>query len=948
MNRTLPLSLALFLAVTPACWSVESVQVERIDVPNAAQFVPDEFVVRFDPAMGELNGQAIRSLPLMIRERLDELALAYDVRMIKPMFRGAADKGIKGLTGYHRVKIGEGQSLEEAMAAYEALPWVEHVEPIGVHPVYGTPNDSWYANQWHLNQANDHDLDVSEAWDAETGDEAVIVAVLDTGVRYYHKDLGGLNASASDPEAARGNMWINWAEKNGVAGVDDDANGYVDDWVGWDFVDGGTQCCPGEDCDTCDNDPRDFNGHGTHCAGSIGAINNNGYATCSPSGGWGNGQLTEHGNGVKVMACRVGWSGVFSIYEVGYVRMDYCAEAFYYAADNGARIASCSWGSSNSGGLDAAVTYFVNNGGLVFKAAGNSDNETADYLCDRPDVISVAATDENDCKASFSSYGTWVDISAPGVHIRSLYHNHEDPAGEYVASMSGTSMAAPLAASVAALIWSENPDWTAAQVRQRLYDTADDLYGLAGNAAYAGKLGVGRVNALKAVGSTMAPLVADFGATPISGCAPLTANFTDLSIGGITSWSWTFGDGGSSTAQCPSHTYTNVGEYTVSLTVTGPGGSDTRTKTSYIAAGNPPVADFSGSPVYGDAPLMVNFTDQSTGATSWSWDFGDGGASSAWNPVHIFTVAGTYTVRLTASNSCGSDAQIKVGHITVTAPSMQCDDLAGGDISDWGNVTGNWAATGGYMNGNSAVSDAHITSPLGPFSATTINCKVRMNGGQARHTARILFGYEDDSSYRFIEGDDGNDTWNICQRVGETNEVLRSVGAPIEAGRWYEVVVDVAANGNVTLSVDGSPLTSYIWTTAIHGQVGCGYDNANSDFDDFCAGGTGAGAMVQVTTEHVGAGSSETPFGLLNSPNPFKSVTDIAFTLPGDCDVQLVVYDAAGRRVRELAGGRYTEGMHVIPFDGTDEGGRTVSPGVYFYCLKCKGQVESRKMLLWK
>jgi hypothetical protein len=122
---------------------------------------------------------------------------------------------------------------------------------------------------------------------------------------------------------------------------------------------------------------------------------------------------------------------------------------------------------------------------------------------------------------------------------------------------------------------------------------------------------------------------------------------------------------------------------------------------------------------------------------------------------------------------------------------------------------------------------------------------------------------------------------------------------------------------------------------------------ANSDFDDFCAGGWGAGAAVQVATEHSQE-SKPVAFGLGNSPNPFEGTTDVAFTLNEGCDVQLVVYDAAGRRVRRLAGGYYSEGTHVLPFDGMDDYGRTLSPGIYFYCLKCRGEVESKKMLLWR
>jgi subtilisin family serine protease len=387
--------------------------------------------------------------------------------------------------------------LNDAMRAMSESPFVEHVEEIGLHPVYGIPNDTSFPGQWALKQNSDKDIDAPEGWDIQKGNNSMTVAVLDTGVRYFHKDLGGTGGSWSNPSGADGNIWINAAEKNGVAGVDDDSNGYVDDWVGYDFVTAAAlSCYPGEDCTGADNDPRDFNGHGTHCSGIVSAITNNGTGVSSPAGGWGTGTNGPTANGVKVMCLRIGHSASYGG-EVGVVRMDSAASAFYYAANKGAKVASCSWGSSDTGGLGAAVTYFINAGGLVFKAAGNSNNQTADYLCSRSDVYSVAATSQSDAKASFSSYGTWVDISAPGVTILSTYHKHSNPGVDQLTSLSGTSMATPLVASVAAVVWCKHPTWTRGQVWDALRLNTDNID--AQNPSYLGKLGSGRLNMQKAL-----------------------------------------------------------------------------------------------------------------------------------------------------------------------------------------------------------------------------------------------------------------------------------------------------------------------------------------------------------------------------------------------------------------------------------------------------------------
>jgi len=165
--------------------------------------------------------------------------------------------------------------------------------------------------------------------------------------------------------------------------------------------------------------------------------------------------------------------------------------------------------------------------------------------------------------------------------------------------------------------------------------------------------------------------VALFTGNVMSGTPPTTVQFTDTSTNSPTSWMWTFGDGGTSTLKNPSHTYTTAGSYTVSLTVTNSGGSNTLTRTNYITVTSaiPPNASFTGSPTSGVAPLTVTFTDVSTNSpTSWAWTFGDGGTSTLKNPSHTYTTAGAYTVSLTVTNSGGRSTASMTNYITVPAP----------------------------------------------------------------------------------------------------------------------------------------------------------------------------------------------------------------------------------------------------------------------------------------
>ena len=174
-------------------------------------------------------------------------------------------------------------------------------------------------------------------------------------------------------------------------------------------------------------------------------------------------------------------------------------------------------------------------------------------------------------------------------------------------------------------------------------------------------------------GSSTPATVADFSASPVTGTAPLTVAFTDNSTGVPTSWEWNFGDNTAlDNTQNPSHTYATAGTYDVTLSADGPGGQDNVTKVGYITVTPPAppatVAQFSATPLSGDAPLDVQFTDLSTGAPdTWSWDFGDNTTSTLQDPLHIYA-AGTYTVTLTADGPGGPDNVTKVGYITVGTP----------------------------------------------------------------------------------------------------------------------------------------------------------------------------------------------------------------------------------------------------------------------------------------
>ncbi len=470
--------------------------------PPSLWYVPNEMIVQLKSDADEASNLTIRSTQenvLTGNSELDDLNKKYRVTKFAREFpdaeREVAVRSAHDLSSYYCVKFSEEYELKEVLEAYKAAAVVSHTEPIGIHPILEQiPNDQFFAGyQWNLKDAQDNDIDATDAWELETGDATKVVAILDSGIQYNHPDLGDASPWTS------GNMWINNAEYEGTPGVDDDGNGFVDDWVGWDFVDNVSGAWPGEDADTPDNEPTDFNGHGTHCAGIAAAITNNSIGVAGVTGGWG-----LPGNGIKVMACRIGWSAPHPIYgyEVGYVRMDFAAQALYYATNNGACAVNCSWGSSNTGGLGAALDYAISHGVMVCKAAGNSGSQSADYMGSRTDIINVCATNSSDIKASFSNYGTWVDIAAPGVDIASTYSDHFTP--QYVL-LDGTSMSAPHVTSAVGMLESYVPGLSNAEQTDLILNHTDYIDDL--NPAYAGKLGTGRLNVFRMLNAALPPAV---------------------------------------------------------------------------------------------------------------------------------------------------------------------------------------------------------------------------------------------------------------------------------------------------------------------------------------------------------------------------------------------------------------------------------------------------------
>jgi PKD repeat protein len=430
------------------------------------------------------------------------------------------------------IKIPDDATVQAAIQLFLKSGLAEYAEPNYTISLNRTPNDPAYADGslWGLHNTGqnggveDADIDAPEAWDEITNASNVVVAVIDTGVRVTHEDL-------------RENMWVNRGEVPNN-GVDDDNNGIVDDVNGFNAITGS-------------GDPSDDEGHGTHVAGTIGAVGNNNVG------------LTGVAWDVQLMALKfLGANGEGDVFAA--------IECIDYAIDNGADIINNSWGNPGfSQTLLDAVERAQQAGVLFVCAAGNesTDNEQlgfypASYETDN--VVSVLSTNRNDEMSFFSNFGTVsVDIGAPGSAIYSAWFAADDSYN----TIDGTSMATPHVSGALALMKARFPTADYQQLMARLYASADPLPSLTDRCVTGARLN------LAAAISTTNGVIADFDADPDKGAPPLFVQFTDRSFGRVSAWNWDFGDGAPvSTQQNPTHTYTSGGIYTVTLTVVGPDG----------------------------------------------------------------------------------------------------------------------------------------------------------------------------------------------------------------------------------------------------------------------------------------------------------------------------------------------------------------------------------------
>lgn len=562
-------------------------------------------------------------------------------------------------TGAELIEVGgkpaSGEAALKIMQAFARNLDVEYIEPDAIMTIAQfNPNDPSYPSQWHYFEAT-AGMRLPNAWTIGTG-SGVTVAVLDTG-RAPHPDL----------------------DSNTVAG--------------YDFVSNATNARDGNGRDNNPNDQGDWttgqcgpasnsSWHGTHVAGTVGAVTNNGVGVAGVAFG----ARIQH---VRVLAA---CGGSLSDIADGIVWAAGGSVSGIPANPTPSRVINMSLGGGGACGstYQAAINTAVSRGAVVVVAAGNSNvNASNARPANCANVVTVAASDRNGNRASFSNFGAVIDVTAPGTAVLStLNSGTTTQLTPNYASYQGTSMATPHVAGLAAMMLSRNGSLTPAQIETALKNNTRPLPGTC-----SGGCGAGLVDATATMQAVAGPgnqaPVASFSFTT----SGLTANFTDGSSdpdGSIASRGWNFGDGSTSTAANPSRTYAASGTYTVTLTVTDNQGASNSTSRSVTVTAQQP-SFFANT-------LRYNIRDNATveSPITVSGRSGNAPANLQLSVRIIHTWIGDLRVELVAPNGTvflihnrtGGSADNIIGSYTVNASSigangtwrLRVNDNANGDV----------------------------------------------------------------------------------------------------------------------------------------------------------------------------------------------------------------------------------------------------------------------------
>jgi serine protease len=851
-------------------------------------------------------------------------------------------------------------SVAKELLQYEEIQYAEPWFVYSMNAITAcSVNDPSRSVQWGLTN-----ILADSAWCVSTGDTSIIIGIVDSGIQWNHADLAA-------------NIFINYGEygSDGNGGfkqtnnIDDDGNGFIDDYHGWNFGGGTTSLI------VPNNNPSPVisaGGHGTHVGGIASAVTNNSTG------------VAGIGYRCKLLPVKVTVDDDANQY------IYFAMEGIVYAMMMGAKVINCSWGGPGAAQYEQEIIDTITaHGSLIVAAGGNTGNTVMQYPAGYRGVISVASTTTGDTKSSFSTYNEDVDVSAPGDNIYSTYYPNT------YAYMSGTSMATPLVSGLAGLVASYYPSYTALQIGERVRVTADDISSL--NPSYISKLGKGRINAYKAL-TQSSPSVREVSFTvndsiggnnnkilesgesavlniaiinylsPTTSAAAMTLSSLDTNVQIISGGSVIGVLGTLQQTVIPyqiqiKSTAAQGDTAMLRLTMTDNGYSDYQ---YFSITLNPTYAthDVNNIELTLTSKGRIGFADISTFPGS---GFIFNGANQLYEGGLIIGTSSTQLVDNIRNSSCGT---------------CQDDDFAAQQIYNL-QTPGTISA----QDGNTVFTDALASTTnkigleisLSSYAYTTtvdsnyiILCyKIKNTSGASVGNlyAGLFFDWDivgDQANYYAYNETafDPELSTGYAWNYGTPNSVFCGARAFEGYVNYYALInstslaIDRASKWNWISSTHQSPDS----VNDIHMVISSGpftIENGSTKMIGFALLGgrtllefqeVAEAARVQWVAIKKRLGVDEnastipTVFSLKqNYPNPFNPVTTIDYTVPQATNVSLKIFDILGRDILTLIDEHQKVGSYSEPFDASQ-----LPSGVYFYKLTAGNFHDVKKMVLMK
>ncbi len=862
-------------------------------------FIPNEIFIQFKNELDvDSKGQ------FQLEPNLSTFFSATPIIEIHPVFpKPKLENRLSGMEKIYRIKVSNAEDLDETIQRLSASSYVVYAERIPIRRMFEIPNDPLWFSQYHLQL-----LQIDSARGIHTGDSNIAIAIIDGGVNYLHEDLNA-------------DIWVNSLEDldgdgflspGDIDSIDNDGNGFVDDVIGWDFVHLPGQGYPGEDDSLADNDPMDFGGHGTHCAGDAAAVTDNGLGIASVGG-------SSH-----IMCIRAGMTA-----SNGFGYIYYSIEGIYYAANSGARVISMSYGGSSPSTTEqTAINYAHNLGVICVAAAGNDNNNTPQYPANYNNVLAVAATDAQDHKADFSNYGNWVDLCAPGVAILSTI------VGGGYGNQGGTSMSTPITAGLAGLTSAMFPQYSNTQVIDRILNSCDNIDTL--NPQYAGQLGAGRVNAYKTLDKVI--------------------RVTSVSI--------------LDSANGNNNSRLDYGE-DAELILTLKNTYDAVTNVAAtITSLNPIVTVSDGLALFGNMPLG---SIASNNADPFAVTIGmDTSIATAVLRINV-TADGGYQYQKILKLLIGQRDILIVNDDVPSGSSKIGYYLDAMDILQKSYDV--WDVQAQGIPGANENSYPIIIWYTGEAEQDVLTAAEQSFLANYLDNSGCLFLTGQNIAYDLVEQQNGETFFedylhsSYVQNSSGDYSLQGITGDPIGAGEVFIILGSGGANNQnspdvITAISQAQP--AILYEEANQTNQAAIYYSGDYRLVYFAFGWEGINDQGPAQREAVLQRvlnwldpvtdiEDERNLSIYshltlypNYPNPFNPTTKISFVIPKNDLVKLDIFNNIGQKVRSLLNQDYSIGIHEVIWDGKNDNGQKVSAGVYYYRLITGDIQQIRKMLLLK